>query len=72
MTTLVVGDSISAGEMWGRSMYFAGVQYESKFSTQPGFLPIALPSVAGQATAPSTIDIYVNTAEKEVSCTATA
>ncbi len=64
MTTLVLGDSITAGEMWGRPMYFAGVQYESKFSTQPSFLPTALPSVAGQAAAPSTVDIYVDNVKR--------
>ncbi len=36
MTTLVIGDSVSSGEMWGRPMYFAGVQYESKFSNPAG------------------------------------
>ena len=60
MTTLVVGDSISSGEMWGRPMYFAGVQYESKFATQPSFLSTPLPSISGQAAAPSTVDIYVD------------
>lgn len=60
MTTLVVGDSISSGEMWGRPVYFAGVQYESKFSTQPSFLSTPLPSVSGQAAAPSTVDLYVD------------
>lgn len=60
MTTLVVGDGVSANSPWSRQVYYGGVRYGSKFSTQPTFVPFAVPSLAGQAALPSTVDIYVN------------
>jgi outer membrane usher protein len=60
MTTLTLGDTVSASSLWGRSVYYAGVRWASKFSTQPAFIPIALPSLSGQAAQQSTVDIYVD------------
>jgi outer membrane usher protein len=58
--TLTIGDSISAGNPWARQVYFAGVRYASKFSTQPSFVPFALPSLTGLAVQPSVVDLYVD------------
>jgi outer membrane usher protein len=60
MTTLTLGDTISASSPWGRSVYYAGVRWASKFSTQPAFIPMVLPSLAGQAAQQSTVDVYVD------------
>ena len=60
MSTLTIGDSISAGNPWASQVYYGGVRYASKFSTQPSFIPFALPGVAGEVTVPSTVDLYVN------------
>ena len=60
MSTLTIGDSISASNPWASQVYYGGVRYASKFSTQPSFIPFALPSVAGSVTVPSTVDLYVN------------
>ena len=60
MSTLTIGDSISAGNPWAVQVYYGGVRYASKFSTQPTFIPFALPSMAGEVTVPSTVDLYVN------------
>jgi len=60
MSTLTIGDSISASNPWASQVYYGGVRYASKFSTLPSFVPFALPSVAGSVTVPSTVDLYVN------------
>ena len=39
---------------------YAGVSWGSKFATQPGFLPTPLPVISGQASQPSTVDVYVD------------
>jgi outer membrane usher protein len=58
--TLAIGDSISSGNPWARQVYFAGVRWASKFTTQRGFVPYALPSLSGTAVSPSVVDVYVN------------
>ena len=47
---------------WGRAVRFGGIQYQTNFTTQPGF--IAYPSIAanGSAALPSTVDVFVNNA----------
>ncbi len=60
MSTLTIGDSISASNPWADQVYYGGVRFASKFSTQPTFIPFALPSMAGEVTMPSTVDLYVN------------
>lgn len=64
MTTLTIGDSFSAYSPWARIVAFAGVRYASKFATQPGFLPTPLPGIAGQASQPSTVDVYVDNVKR--------
>jgi outer membrane usher protein len=64
MTTLAVGDNVSAASPWARRVFYAGVQYASKFSTQPGFIPTVLPSMSGQVSQPSTVDIYVDNMQR--------
>ncbi|MBZ5567296.1 MAG: fimbria/pilus outer membrane usher protein [Acidobacteriia bacterium] len=60
MATLTIGDGFSASSPWGRVVNYAGVRWGSKFATQPSFIPFALPTIAGQAAQPSTVDLYVN------------
>ena len=60
MSTLTIGDSISAWQSRASQVYYGGVRYASKFSTQPSFIPFALPSMAGEVTVPSSVDLYVN------------
>lgn len=60
MSTLTIGDSISASSPWAEQVYYGGVRFASKFSTQPAFIPFALPSVAGEVSVPSSVDLYVN------------
>jgi outer membrane usher protein len=60
MTSLTIGDSVSAVSPWARQVYYSGVRWASKFSTQPSFISYALPSLSGQVTQPSVVDTYIN------------
>jgi outer membrane usher protein len=57
---LTVGDAITRGGDWGRPYRFGGIQVGTNFSTQPGFVSYPLPTFAGQAALPSTVDVFVN------------
>jgi outer membrane usher protein len=61
MATLGLGDHYSATfASWTQTVNYAGVRWASNFTTQPAFLPFALPAIAGRAAQPSTVDLYVN------------
>jgi outer membrane usher protein len=57
---LTIGDATSAPAVWARQVYYTGLRWASKDATQPNFVPLVLPSFAGTAVVPSTVDIYVN------------
>jgi len=60
MTTLVIGDSFTAVSPWALTAAYAGVSWGSKFATQPSFLSTPLPVISGQASQPSTVDVYID------------
>jgi len=60
IATLRVGDTITNGGMTGLAVRFGGLQYARNFATQPGLATLPLPSVAGAATVPSTVQLYIN------------
>jgi outer membrane usher protein len=61
MVTLGVGDNYSASfATWAETVNYAGIRWASNFTTQPAFLPFALPSIAGSAAQPSMVNLYVN------------
>lgn len=62
MRTLVLGDSITRGTNWSGAVRIGGMQWSSNFTLQPGFITMPLMSMAGEATLPSTVDLYVNDA----------
>lgn len=55
-----LGDAISAGGTWGRSVRFGGVRWGTNFALTPGFSTLPLPTVRGETALPSTLDLYVN------------
>ena len=63
LTSLRLGDTVNQGGTWGMPVLFGGIQYGTNFATQPGFVltPTAL-TAGGQATLPSTVDVFVNNA----------
>lgn len=62
MSRLRLGDTIGRAGAWGRSVRFGGLQWGTRFETQPGFIPFPLPGTKGEAALPSTLDVYVNNA----------
>lgn len=60
LRTLTLGDSYSRAGAWGRSVLYGGVQWGTNFSTQPDFTTFPMPSIEGEATVPSSIEIYAN------------
>ena len=65
--TLRLGDTITARGMWGREVYFAGIQWGSNDALSPGLHTRALPVVNGISSAPSTVELYVNDALRQTS-----
>jgi outer membrane usher protein len=63
LTTLIIGDSITRVGSWGQAVRFGGLQYGTNFSLQPNFISYPLQAVAGLATLPSTVDIFINNAK---------
>jgi outer membrane usher protein len=60
MTSGRVGDLISGASTWGRAVRFGGLQWATNFATQPGFISLSRPAMQGEATLPSTLELYVN------------
>lgn len=60
LTTLRVGDAISAPGTWGRSVRFGGLQFGTNFSTQPTLVTTPLLQARGEAIVPSTVDVFIN------------
>ena len=61
--SLRLGDSITGSSAWwGGAVRFGGIQWASNYATRPGLITMPLPSVAGEAVLPSTLDLYVNNA----------
>jgi len=59
-SSLVIGDSQSGSGIVGRAARFAGIQWRSDFTLRPGFVKFERPSLAGQATAPSVVELIVD------------
>jgi outer membrane usher protein len=60
MQTLRWGDAVSIPGTWGSSLRFAGIQFGTNFGTQPSFVMSPPQRAVGQATLPSTVDVFVN------------
>ena len=65
--TLRLGDTVTRAGMWGRNVYFGGIQFGSNFALTPGFVSQPIPVVSGMSTAPSTVEMYVNDVLRQVS-----
>ncbi|SFF55547.1 outer membrane usher protein [Fontimonas thermophila] len=60
MTRLDVGDGITRGGVFGRSLRFGGVQWGRDFSLRPDLVTFPLPDLTDAAALPSAIDVYVD------------
>jgi outer membrane usher protein len=60
MQTLRFGDGVGGSGLWGRPVRFGGVRWHRNFATQPGFVTLPQPSLAGETALPSVLDVYVD------------
>lgn len=65
--TLRLGDTSTPTPIWGRSVYYGGVQLASNFGLMPGFISQPIPTLAGSAAGPSTVELYINNALRQTS-----
>jgi outer membrane usher protein len=66
-TTLRLGDSSTRASAWGRQVFFGGVQIGRNFSLSPAFITQPIPTLTGQSTAPSTLELYINDSLRQTS-----
>lgn len=66
-TSLRIGDSSTRLATWGRQVYFGGVQFGRNFALTPGLITQPLPVLQGTATAPSTVELYINDSLRQTS-----
>jgi outer membrane usher protein len=59
LVTYQAGDVISGGLPWTRPVRLGGVQAQRDFAIRPDLVTLPLPSIAGSAAVPSTIDVFV-------------
>jgi outer membrane usher protein len=58
LLTYTAGDLISGGLNWTRPVRLGGVQVQRNFQLRPDLVTLPLPSFAGSAAVPSTLEIY--------------
>jgi outer membrane usher protein len=56
----VLGDFVTSGLAWTRPIRLEGVQIRSDFSMRPDLVTFPLPSVAGSAAVPSTVEVLAD------------
>jgi outer membrane usher protein len=59
-TTYRAGDEISGALAWTRPIRIGGLQAQRNFGLRPDLVTLPLPSAAGSAAVPSTVDVFVN------------
>ncbi len=62
VASTVAGKTDARAGAWGNAVRCGGVQYATDFATQPNLVLTPGQFVAGQATIPSTVDVFVNNA----------
>ncbi len=65
--SLRIGDTVTRAGTWGRSTYMGGIQLTRNFALTPGFITQPIPIIAGQSTAPSTVELYINDSLRQTS-----
>lgn len=60
LLTWTVGDFITGSQGWGTSTRLGGIKLARDFRLRPDLITYPLPQFAGQATIPTTVDLFVN------------
>ncbi|MDH7792082.1 fimbria/pilus outer membrane usher protein [Ochrobactrum sp. AN78] len=64
LMTYNVGDIISGGLSWTRPTRLGGIQIRRNFNLRPDLVTMPLPELSGSAAVPSTVDVYVDNAQR--------
>lgn len=65
--TVTLGDSVTRTGLLGRATYFGGLQMGTNFSLAPYINRQPIPLVAGETSAPSVVQLYVNDVLRQTS-----
>ncbi|HEY7599787.1 MAG TPA: fimbria/pilus outer membrane usher protein, partial [Candidatus Limnocylindrales bacterium] len=60
MTTWTAGDLVSGGLAWTRPVRIGGLQWRRNFGLRPDLITFPVPTFAGQATVPSSVELLVD------------
>ncbi|MGQ4660660.1 fimbria/pilus outer membrane usher protein [Lysobacter sp. F6437] len=60
LSTWTAGDLVSGGLSWTRPVRLGGVQWRRNFSVRPDLITFPMPTFAGQATVPSSVELLVD------------
>lgn len=63
-TRLRLGDSLTTGPIWLRTMRFGGVQWGRDFALRPDIVTMPVPVLDREVAVPSTVDLFVNGVER--------
>lgn len=58
--TWTIGDLITSSQSWGTPVRLAGFKFSRDFRLRPDVITYPLPEFSGQASLPSTLDLYIN------------
>lgn len=58
--TYQVGDVVTHGPQWARSLRLGGVLAARNFRVRPDLITVPLPSLSATAAVPTTVDVYLN------------
>ncbi|RYY35381.1 MAG: hypothetical protein EOP59_15505, partial [Sphingomonadales bacterium] len=61
---LRLGDSVTRGPVWVRTLRFAGVQWTRDFGLRPDIVTMPVPVLSKEISVPSTFDLFVNGVER--------
>lgn len=60
MASLTIGDTLGSGGAGSRPVRFGGIRWGRDFSLAPGYITHPMPTLAGSAALPSSVDLLVN------------
>ncbi|WP_254922599.1 hypothetical protein [Ralstonia solanacearum] len=60
LTTLRLGDTVTASLGWSRAVRLGGMQWQRNFDLRPDLVTYPLPLLSASAAVPTAVDLYVN------------
>ncbi len=60
LTTLRLGDTVTASLGWSRAVRLGGIQWQRNFDLRPDLVTYPLPLLSASAAVPTAVDLYVN------------